>query len=238
MNSQSVWRSWGSPVGLELTPHFVAFIDILGFSEMVRTDCESSGPPKYLQRLYESHTRASALLGKDIEAGLIQFSDSIVFSRPFDLPALPGFLCAVAALQRTFLLDSLLCRGGVTFGRHFVKDRFLFSKGLIDAYQLETSQARYPRVVVSENLLQLATPTVPLSELPVLREEDGIVFVDYLNPDSEVPAEAMVRSIQAILESSSHSSSSVQEKLRWLARYSDYKLASALSGPAFSPAAW
>jgi hypothetical protein len=224
-------------VALQLSPHFVAFIDILGFSEMVRTDCESSGPPRHLERLYESHTRASALLGKDIEAGLIQFSDSIVFSRPFDLPALAGFLRAVSALQRSFLLDGLLCRGGVTFGRHFVKDRFLFSKGLIDAYQLETSQARYPRVVVSENLLQLATPTVPLPELPVLREEDGIVFVDYLNPDSNASAEALVRSIESILESPSHSSPSVQEKLRWLARYSDYKLASKLSGPVFSPIA-
>lgn len=221
-------------MALQLSPHFVAFIDILGFSEMVRADCESSGPPKHLESLYDAHTRASQLLSQDIEAGLTQFSDSIVFSRPFDLGALGGFLRAVATLQRSLLLDGFLCRGGVTFGRHFVKDRFLFSMGLIDAYYLESSQARYPRIVVSENLLQLASPTVSLTELPILREEDGVVFVDYLNADAAVPTDVLVRSIKSTLLASSHAGPSVQEKLRWLARYSDHKLSSALSGPVFS----
>lgn len=224
-------------MALQLSPHFVAFIDILGFSEMVRADCESSGPPKHLERLYDAHTRASHLLGQDIEAGLIQFSDSIVFSRPFDLSALGGFLLAVATLQRSLLLDGLLCRGGVTFGRHFVKDRFLFSMGLIDAYRLESSLARYPRIVVSENLLQLASPAISLNEFPILREEDGVVFVDYLNPDAAAPTGALTQAIQSILSASAHAGPSVQEKLRWLARYSDHKLSSALSGPVFSAVA-
>ena len=100
-------------MALQLTSHFVAFIDILGFSEMVRSDCESSNSPKYLELLYESHVRAAALLGKDLEAGLIQFSDSIVFSRPFDLLSLGGFISAVATFQRSMLCDGLLCRGAL-----------------------------------------------------------------------------------------------------------------------------
>lgn len=218
---------------LQLTSHFVAFIDILGFSEMVRHDCESSGGPKYLEILHQAHLRASPILGKDLDAGLIQFSDSVVFSRPFDLSELAGFLSALAQWQKALLVDGLLCRGGVTFGKHFVKDRFMFSKGLIDAYQLESSQARYPRIVVSENLLELASPIIDVAKLQILREEDGLAFVDYLADGSPEEAESLVAAITALITGTNTASASVQEKLRWLARYSDFKFQSKLAVPAF-----
>ena len=200
---------------------------------MVRSDCESSDPPRYLQLLHDAHSRAITLLGKDLEAGLIQFSDSIVFSRPFELTALGQFLETVTTWQRSLLCDGLLCRGGVTFGKHFVRDRFLFSKGMIDAYHLEAAQARYPRVVVSDNLLQLAGPSLDISELRLLKEEDGVVFVDYLFTDATVDGATLVAATHKILNGSPHGDAAIQEKMRWLARYSDHKLGSSFSGPRF-----
>ncbi|WP_155637040.1 hypothetical protein [Burkholderia multivorans] len=219
---------------LQLESHFVAFIDLLGFSEMVRADCESSHEPKYLELLYAAHRRAAALFSKDLDSGLTQFSDSIVLSRPFDLPSLPNFISTIAIWQRSLLLDGLLCRGGVTFGKHFVKDRFLFSKGLIDAYRLESTQAKYPRIVVSENLLQLAQPTVDPGDLNLIREEDGIAFIDYLAIGSPDEKDKFNTSIQRVIAASPNRDSSVQEKMRWLARYADHKLGTKLSGPRFS----
>jgi hypothetical protein len=220
-------------LALQLASHFVAFIDILGFSEMVRSDCESSNSPKHLELLYDSHVRASALLGKDLETGLIQFSDSIVFSRPFDLPSLGGFISAVATLQRSMFCDGLLCRGGITFGKHFVKDRFMFSKGLIDAYHLESLLAKYPRIVVSENLLELANPTIDIAGLKVMREEDGVAFVDYLSHNKGEDEDKLVAVTQKIIADSKDAGAAVQEKMRWLARYADHKLGSHFSGPRF-----
>lgn len=220
-------------MSLLLASHFVAFIDLLGFSEMVRSDCESSDSPKYLELLHNAHVRAAGLLGEDLEAGLIQFSDSIVFSRPFDLNALDSFISAVAVWQKSLLSDGLLCRGGITFGKHFVKDRFLFSKGLIDAYHLENSQARYPRVVVSENLLQLASPTIDTTALKLLREDDGVTFIDYLFADTPDETAKLITATQMVIANSHAGGASVQEKMRWLARYADHKLGSNLSGPRF-----
>lgn len=219
---------------LKLESHFVAFIDLLGFSEMVRADCESSHEPKYLDLLYTAHLRAAALFSKDLDSGLTQFSDSIVLSRPFDLPSLSNFISTIAIWQRSLLLDGLLCRGGVTFGKHFVKDRFLFSKGLIDAYRIESTQAKYPRIVVSENLLQLAQPTVDIGALNLIREEDGISFIDYLEIDNQDEKDKFNTSIQGVIAASRSSDSSVQEKMRWLAWYADHKLGTNLSGPRFS----
>ncbi|MCV2216943.1 hypothetical protein [Thauera sp. Sel9] len=218
---------------MQLTSHFVAFIDVLGFSDMVRHDCESSDSPKYLDILYKAHNRASLIFGKDLDAGLIQFSDSVVFSRPFDLSEFSGFLSAIAEWQKGLLMDGLLCRGGVTFGKHFVKDRFMFSKGMIEAYQLESLQARYPRIVVSDNLLELANPTIDASKLQILHEEDGLAFVDYLVAKSPDETEALVSRVKALIEGTSTASASVQEKMRWLARYSDFKFESSLSVPPF-----
>ncbi len=218
---------------LQLKSHFVAFIDILGFSDMVRHDCESSDSPKYLDILYRAHHRASLIFGTDLDAGLIQFSDSVVFSRPFDLTELAGFISAIAEWQKALLTDGLLCRGGVTFGKHFVKDRFMFSKGMIEAYQLESMQARYPRIVVSENLLELASPIIDASKLQILREEDGLALVDYLAPKSPEEAATLVARIGALIADTDTASASIQEKMRWLARYSDFKLKSSLAVPPF-----
>lgn len=216
-----------------LSSHFVAFVDLLGFSEMVRSDCESAGAPKHLEVLYDAHLRAVTSLGKDLEAGLIQFSDSIVFSRPFDLNSLGKFILAIAAWQKSLLCDGLLCRGGVTFGKHFLKDRFIFSKGLIDAYHLEKNEARYPRIAISRDLLELAIPEGGNASLRVLREHDGVTFIDYLGFESQVEREALVQSVERILGESPDGVASVQEKMRWLASYADYKLGTNFSGPRF-----
>lgn len=219
---------------LELQSHFVAFIDILGFSEMVRLDCESSSPPKYLQVLYDSHVRANALFAQDLDAGLIQFSDSIVFSKPFNLEALPGFLKSIGDWQQSLMLNGLLCRGGVAFGKHFVKDKFLFSKAMIEAYFLENSKARFPRIVVSEDLLQLASSTISINQLYLRREDDGAVFVDFLRTDSEDMREKLVTSVSELLKGIEKTNSAVQEKLRWLARYADHALDTKIAVPQFS----
>ena len=45
-----------------LTHHFVAFIDILGFSAMVDADCSSpSGTEKYIDKLYKIHNDVTAI---------------------------------------------------------------------------------------------------------------------------------------------------------------------------------
>jgi hypothetical protein len=220
-------------VALTLDTHFVAFIDILGFSAMVQSDCESFEAPKYLELLYSAHVRANALFAKDLDATLIQFSDSIVLSRPFDMSELKGFLKTIAKWQRMLLLDGLLCRGGITFGKHFSKEKFLFSKAMIDAYHLESAKARYPRIIISEDLLQLAKTSVSLDELPLTHQDDGAAFVDFLTIDEAASADAIVAAVSVIREKTKHEPSAVQEKINWLLRYTDYKFNSSSAPPQF-----
>ena len=224
-------------MALQLGSHFVAFIDILGFSEMVRADCESSETPRYLQLLHNSHIRAIGLFGKDLQADLIQFSDSIVFSKPFDLSQLESFLDAISisTWQKSLLLDGLLCRGGITFGKHFLKDKFLFSKAMIDAYVLESSRARFPRIVVSDDLLQLASSTLQIGSRRLHKEDDGATFVNYLRWVDEDDKQKLEKAVENIISGENKLPSGVQEKLRWLTRYADHTLGTSFSPPQFIP---
>lgn len=195
---------------LQLSSHFVAFVDVLGFSAMVQSDCESAGDPKYLPLLHEAHLQAIALLGQDLESGLIQFSDSVVLSKPFNLQELGSFLNAIAGWQRELILRGLLCRGGIAFGKHFVKDKFLFSKAMIDAYRLESSQAKFPRILISSDLIELASGQVDLGELPLLKEEDGATFVNYLNVVDAGLQERLKHSVDKIVKGATGAGSDVQ----------------------------
>lgn len=220
-------------MSLSLDDHFVAFIDILGFSEMVKSDCVSPDHPKHLERLYKAHFQAIELFSHDIHANLTQFSDSIVFSRRFDISALGGFLESIRQWQQMILIDGLLCRGGIAFGRHFLKDKFMFSKAMIDAYEIESTKAKFPRIIISGDLIDLACAG-DICSMPLVKEDDGAIFIDYLKNESDDRRLNLIKAIQNISNANKKSTSTVQEKIRWLERYSDYKLGTYFSRPHFS----
>lgn len=221
-------------MSLQLISHFVAFIDILGFSAMVKADCESADDPKYLPLLYDAHIQAVTLLGNDVEAGLMQFSDSIILSKPFDLQQLGSFLNIISRWQRELLLRGLLCRGGIAFGKHFVKDRFLFSKAMIDAYRLESLHAKFPRVLVSNDLIELARGQIDIDKLSILKEDDDAIFVNYLKVSDIEIQKSLRNSITKIIEKTKNSGPDIKEKIRWLSRYSDYIINTNVSIPQFN----
>ncbi|MFM5572361.1 hypothetical protein ACET8Q_17320 [Aeromonas veronii] len=217
-----------------LNTYFVAFIDILGFSEMVRYDSESPLGQKYLSRLFDVHQQAGEILGGDMDYKLIQFSDSIVLSAPFNIDRLPLFIKAIALWQRNLLLNGFLCRGGVTFGKHFINDNFLFSKALIDAYHMESNLAKHPRVIISDDLIQLSPTIINDKDFRATLEDDGLSFVDYIFADATVTKETLQSAIERIISESPKKVSSVQEKMRWLSKYTDFKLNTSISTPTFT----
>ena len=204
---------------MELELHFVAFIDVLGFAKMVRADCEAPlEDVTNLALLREVHEQTKTRLAGANGYSLVQFSDSVVLSRPFNTEALPEFLDLVAGFQRDLVVRKLLCRGGVAYGKHFSDGSFMFSQGLIDAYRLE-QEARYPRIVVSPELLELLVPThVAGAALPILKADDNLTFVDFVDAQSLPPA---LETAKALLKESRDPA--VREKALWLARYLEHR---------------
>ncbi|MCD6460283.1 hypothetical protein J7L67_06410 [bacterium] len=122
------------------------------------------------------------------------FSDSIVFflkEKPEDIGHL--FLI-IRYIQDELWYKGLLIRGAITYGDMLfpiIKEKNItLGPGVIDAYELESKIAIYPRIVISRNLYdyikQEDIKSYPFAEEGNLKDyikqdNDGIYFLDLLN---------------------------------------------------------
>lgn len=216
---------------------YVAYLDILGFSEIVNrvSNAPDSGD---LPRLFKCHQTGAGIIANNPLYGLVQFSDSIVISRAFSAEHFSEFVTVVGSYQRMLLAEGFLCRGGISRGNHYSNGTFMMSAGLVSAYGIEVSQARFPRIAISTDLLKLVGESA-VTKAPVLREDDGVFFVDYLSGLKARDISRLTKSIQQCVdECQGHPSSSVREKGVWLAAYSNKKVATKFRRFQFKPPNW
>lgn len=209
--------------------HYVAFLDILGFKDLVSQEI-SDGSGVYLDKLLRCHRKCVEIFDGDVGLNIVQFSDSVVITKPYDAADFRGFVGLIAEYQRYLLDEELLCRGGVAVNQHFSNGAFTFSAGLIDAYTVESTTARYPRVVVSPDVMDLVCPDkkVPIE---LIKEDDGLYFIDYIGITKSRRPMQLAKSVSHVVKALETSkSSSVREKGIWLASYSD-----AILGTAYAP---
>ena len=155
----------------------VAYIDILGFGEIVKALTEK---PKLHERLsyalqrikyIEKSVHHKKSVTSDLEASA--FSDSIVISTEenniFSLIWTSGWL------QAELLYTGILTRGGISLGLLHHKDGIIYGEGLISAYNLEQKSAIYPRIVISKKLIDNHNEI--LSNW-IVQDFDGFYFLD------------------------------------------------------------
>lgn len=223
-------------MSISFVNHFVAFIDVLGFAEMVKHDTEAGdGDLLFVERLYEVHAAIIDLVGKSgLSIKLTQFSDSIVLSVPISLSSLLPFLEVVAELQILLFEKGLLCRGGIAYGKHYSEASFMFSDAMISAYRLESESAKYPRILISQDIIDLYHPgEVGMAHMLVF-EDDGAVFVDYFRYAARNSRDLSGRVSELAESIRSVPSSSVREKIRWVLQYWDHAMSTAVAKPRFS----
>lgn len=203
--------------------HFIAFLDILGFSNMVKSDFESPSQNKtFCNKLFKIYNYTSSLHESSMGLNIIQFSDSIVLSVPFSEETFSQFLSVIAKYQYDLFCEGIICRGGIAYGKHFFKEGFLFSNGLIEAYRIESEIAKYPRIVVSTDLIELIYKNGDIDkDIPLLKENDGLFFVDFLEDRDLIESSIY---LESMLNTSKSSNVSVKEKQRWLTEYFDSKV--------------
>ena len=156
----------------------VAFIDILGFKEIVK---QSEKEPSKVELLYsvlnylknweisknwdlklveiEEDAQKRGVENFDIrgKTNSTSFSDSIVVSVKVDnnLNEMASTLIVNLANIGAILFEQgILFRGGLTIGNIIHNENgTVFGQGLIDAYKLESSFAKYPRIILSDKLI-------------------------------------------------------------------------------------
>jgi len=154
---------------------------------------------------------------------------------PYSEARFEWFASRVADYQRLLLDEQLLCRGGIAVNKHFSNGSFTFSAGLIQAYKVESKAARYPRVVISPEVLDLVYPDRTGIPNILVKEDDGLLFVDYIGLTKNKKPKLLKSSVTMKVKNLSESDiPSVREKGLWLASYSDAILGTNLGSPRFS----
>lgn len=185
----------GDPDGvIEYQERAVAFIDVLGFADFVKCSEGNSALRTKLggligtNKLFEQFFRTFL----DFADGAF-FSDTFVLSmsdpesRFFYLVRETGYFC------RLLLTQGFACRGAITVGLFYHRDRFVVGPALVDAYRLEQSVAVYPRVILDKAALAAWEHEFRIDECGgkvahhhlkplVKRDRDGQSFLDIFHP--------------------------------------------------------
>lgn len=176
---------------------FVAFIDVLGFKELVFSNANTK-LFEYFEIILNERSRLKNL-GSEIQSTLI--SDSIIISTALTNQGLHDIISIVKGIQSKLLLKGILLRGAISFGEIYIdeENNVVVGKALIKAYELE-KKAIYPRVIIDppvivkfhkdkSNFLYEFASDQSLNHYSVFHnpsqhanKNDGILFVDYLPP--------------------------------------------------------
>ena len=226
----------------------VALVDILGFRELVD---ESSRNPRVFDEIERFLTRKvpPRLPSRTEDPNLPHydrhgesnnfryvFSDDVVWSAPNDSEGLRSLIHDVLEYCSRLLFRGHLTRGGIVCGQIFHDRHVIFGPALVSAHVLEAQVALYPRILVSEEVVSMASETPLLPESPTAtmgdswfrRDFDGAYHLDLLRdpyPFSPIlrnhTTADFFQSVHATLQSklSGNLSQRNLSKWRWLAIY-------------------
>lgn len=157
---------------------FVAFIDLLGFRDVVNR-MFTNEPQLFktvLQVLELAKSFADTPDPENMRA-ITAFSDSVVVTSggPFGTA---GLFATVGVLAGEFLKRGILCRGGIARGRMYHADGILFGEALVRAYDIERNVAKMPRIVIDDNVAPAVFFLIDDQVPRVKRDRDGKLILN------------------------------------------------------------
>jgi hypothetical protein len=178
----------------------IAFLDILGFSEHVKRAQDPGYFPTLLTALrtvksvgdtWPTVVGQEGIPPEEMQKALDfrshTFSDSIVLSERGKMVA--PLIFAVARLAMALLKDGVYFRGGIAVGALHHDETVVFGPAFLQAYDLEHTAAKYPRVLLTDTALEIARqnaikfPGYALTHRVdqfVALDTDGLYYVDFL----------------------------------------------------------
>ena len=178
------------------------------------------------------------------------FTDNAVVAQPLVIPhqseGLIGTLEIIAAdLMVHCWRHGFLGRGAITYGEHYMDERFVYGPALIEGVELE-KKTKWPRIALGESAVEAEAqhstyyshPLQSAQSRCLTTDETGVVFVDHLgifisNCEGRVPD----KFLRDLKESTVKALSSLREnsdawlKWRWAGEYQNHSIASRLVDP-------
>lgn len=183
----------------------LAYMDILGYSDMIRESEELGTQQEVLSRLYttlskererleektDSQQQLREFIKKDNYA-LKAFTDNIVMGWPIRDDGEFEFWSAFSKLgifQLHMVTSGFFIRGAISVGTAYIDEIAVFGKALTEAHKGESSLARDPRIILTTSAMKVAREHLTHYSEPrhaphirdILQDSDGQWFLNYLD---------------------------------------------------------
>lgn len=186
--------------GPQLKNSVVAFMDILGYRDMVENAVSAGTEPELLLKLHSCLEYGQKFLKGELTPPKLgpkdyyavkAFTDNIVIGWPILMDAeseLGSAFSTLSFFQFHLALAGFFIRGGLSIGPLYMDDIAVFGGGLNEAYDAESRLARDPRIVlapsaeeaVKAHMKYYAEPDYSPQSRDLYRDSDGKVFLNYL----------------------------------------------------------
>lgn len=215
------------------------FIDILGFKKHIEETVTESGEDsiekiKSIKSILKLSKRITKDNGLSKSKVITYFSDSIVISYKYDEPG-QLFYTLLDLLYVAFELANkgYLTRGGISIGKLLHTTKYIFGPALVEAYEIESKKAVFPRIIVSKEVLTIGAKYAKnihsendekgyIMDL-LNKDTDGFYYIDYITKSStefDDPEFDLYLYIESLKNNFflnyANENESVREKLDWL----------------------
>lgn len=223
----------------EYRDRYVAFLDILGFSELTKKADKHHNWRSYLRNSISALRNALPPRSDDNQFRFVQFSDSIVISALRSPGGLSNVLYGTTTLVRRMLDHGILLRGGIAAGNFHHDDNMMFGPALVRAYAFEQHGAP-PHIGLHEDVIEDMKPIGdgadwtsfiakdPWDQTPMLHTfQDFGSYAGYSNPAGyqiDLVAANLAQRIEQHAKDMSYPPA-VRAKWKWLQDYYNQTIA-------------
>lgn len=156
---------------------YIATLDLLGMRNAICKDIDNV----HLNHIWNIYRSWLKIKENDFEFGHLKtkiFSDNIaIVIEESSYNALSHLLEYVAYMSEHFLTCGYKIRGAITKGQVYIDDTLIWGEGLVKAYILESKEAKYPRVIIDNEIVS-DIPDRMMNE--VIQYKNDFYYVDYL----------------------------------------------------------
>jgi hypothetical protein len=221
----------------------LAYVDTLAWKDLIERSVSDPSVMANVSKAIRSLTsmrlsarnvrRWLAESGKDSSLEVTVFSDTVTISAR---PTRHGVLWIVTLLRDftwNLTTDGIYTRGAIVRGQLHHRGGVIFGPALVDAYLLESTVAKYPRIIVSDALLPKARGDAAADEavIPassIVEDADTLHVLNVFAPmEGEHPMTDWVLHFRARVDAdlkAHRSDAGIRAKLGWLRKFIDATL--------------
>jgi hypothetical protein len=142
---------------MEYEERYCAFVDILGFGELIKRLRSGAVGFEAIRRILERiHTPfqdsfGQSFPGSDFKSQSI--SDAVAVSAAPDRQGLLHVFASLSQLTCDLLAEGYFTRGAIVKGLLYQDTKTVFGEALVDAFHFERDVAKYPRIIVTRQVV-------------------------------------------------------------------------------------